>query len=133
MTQFFRVIRDQCDSMRELIGGLLDVARIETGSLLVVPEPCDLYLLVDGDPEALRYVRNALLETGYAPVVTGDPKAVPRPMDTEKPDLVLLDLMLPEQPLRLTPTEYSLLHELAVNAVQVRRCPRRAHTAIPTR
>ncbi len=266
MTQFLRVIGSQSDNMRELIGGLLDVARIETGSLLVVPEPCDLYLLVDeaksrflhgngrndlridlasdlplivadrgrtvqvltnlisnaakhsprgsaievhavcdgahvavtvvdqgrgiatdllphlfrkfsraegsdsrgslsgsglglaickgiveaqggriwaesdgagmgarftftlpaldasaapsafsstrgagqpssgqerilavdDDPEALRYIRDALVKTGYAPVVTGDPKAVLQLLDAEKPHLVLLDLMLPE-------------------------------------
>ncbi|MYA27543.1 MAG: response regulator [Acidimicrobiales bacterium] len=267
MTGFFGMIRDQCDNMRELIGGLLDVARIETGSLLVVPEPCDLYLLVDeaksrflgsngqgdlrielesdlplviadrgrtvqvlanllsnaakhspggsvievqamlgdshvavtvldqgrgiaadllphlfrkfsrtegsggkgsipgsglglaickgiveaqggriwaesdglgrgarfsftiptieesaassvfssssrgtrrpdaapecilavdDDPDALRYIRDALVKTGYAPVVTGNPKDVPHLLDAENPDLVLLDLMLPQ-------------------------------------
>ena len=37
MTQFFRIIRDQSESMRHLIGDLLDVARIETGTLPVSP------------------------------------------------------------------------------------------------
>ena len=46
-TQFHRIIRDQSDNMRELIGDLLDVARIETGALPVAPEPCDAALLVD--------------------------------------------------------------------------------------
>ena len=46
-TQFHRIIRDQADNMRELIGDLLDVARIETGTLPVVPEPSDAALLVD--------------------------------------------------------------------------------------
>ena len=265
MTQFFRVIGDQCDHMRELVGGLLDVARIETGSLLVVPEPADPYLLVDeaknrflngggrddlemdlapdlplvladrgrivqvlvnllsnaakhspvgstirveavrddahltvsvtdqgqgietgqmphlfakfsqaeasgrhriagsglglaickgiveahggriwahsdgpgqgasfsftvptieesaapsafssargprvpdaneqrvlavdDDPQALRYIRDALTKAGYTPIMTGDPRDVPRLLDAEKPDLVLLDLMLPD-------------------------------------
>ena len=43
MTQFFRIIRDQSENMRHLIGDLLDVARIETGTLPVSPEPagCD--------------------------------------------------------------------------------------------
>ena len=45
--QFFRIIRDQSDQMRFLIGDLLDVARIETGDLPVDPEPADLRLLVD--------------------------------------------------------------------------------------
>ena len=47
MTQFFRIIRDQSDHMRYLIGDLLDVARIETGTLPVAPEPSDVYGLVD--------------------------------------------------------------------------------------
>ena len=52
-------------------------------------------LAVDDDPQALRYVRDAISKAGYAPVVTGDPKDVPRLMEEEKPHLVLLDLMLP--------------------------------------
>ena len=47
MTQFHRIIRDQSDQMRFLIGDLLDVARIETGALAVDPEPTDLRTLVD--------------------------------------------------------------------------------------
>ena len=52
-------------------------------------------LAVDDDPQALRYVRDAISKAGYAPVVTGDPKDVPRLMEEEKPHLVLLDRMLP--------------------------------------
>ena len=47
MAQFFRIIRDQSDQMRYLISDLLDVARIETGTLPVAPEPSDVQLLVD--------------------------------------------------------------------------------------
>lgn len=47
MTQFFRIIRDQSDHMRYLIGDLLDVARIETGTLSISPEPSDVAQLVD--------------------------------------------------------------------------------------
>ncbi len=47
MTQFFRIIRDQSENMRYLIGDLLDVARIETGTLPVSPEPVDAAVLVD--------------------------------------------------------------------------------------
>ena len=47
MTQFFRIIRDQSENMRHLIGDLLDVARIETGALPVAPEPVDVASLVD--------------------------------------------------------------------------------------
>ena len=52
-------------------------------------------LVVDDDPQALRYVRDALAEAGYAPLVTGDPQELPRLVKTKRPHLVLLDLMLP--------------------------------------
>ena len=52
-------------------------------------------LAVADDPEALRYVRDALTKAGYSPIVTGDAEEVPRLMEQEKPHLVLLDLMLP--------------------------------------
>ncbi len=45
--QFHRIIRDQSDQMRFLIGDLLDVARIETGTLSIDPEPTDLQALVE--------------------------------------------------------------------------------------
>ena len=45
--QFHRIIRDQSDRMRHLIGDLLDVARIETGALAVTPEPSELSTLVE--------------------------------------------------------------------------------------
>ena len=52
-------------------------------------------LVVDDDPEALRYVRDALAAAGYAPLVTGDPQELSRLIRTKNPHLVLLDLMLP--------------------------------------
>ena len=52
-------------------------------------------LVVDDDPETLRHLRDTLAEAGYAPLVTGDPGELPRLIQTEKPHLVLLDLMLP--------------------------------------
>ena len=52
-------------------------------------------LAVDDDPQTLRYVRDALTRAGYAPIVTGDPDDVPRLMKEQRPNLVLLDLMLP--------------------------------------
>ena len=58
------------------------------------PEPVRI-LCVDDDPQTLRYVRDALTRSGYAPVVTGDPEDVPRLMAEEPPRLVLLDLVLP--------------------------------------
>ena len=47
MLQFFRIIGEQADHMRDLIGDLLDVARIETGELPVAPAPADVATLVD--------------------------------------------------------------------------------------
>ena len=52
-------------------------------------------LVVDDDPKTLRYVRNALAADGYDPLVTGDHRALAGLIRTEKPRLVLLDLMLP--------------------------------------
>ena len=52
-------------------------------------------LVVDDDPQTLRYVRDALSKAGYSPTVTADPEEVPRLMEDEEPQLVLLDLMLP--------------------------------------
>lgn len=53
-------------------------------------------LVVDDDPQTLRYVRGALDDVGYAAIVTGDPRELPRLIRTERPDLVLLDLILPD-------------------------------------
>ena len=47
MLQFFRIIGEQADYMRDLIGDLLDVARIETGELSVAPAPSEVATLVD--------------------------------------------------------------------------------------
>ena len=52
-------------------------------------------LVVDHDTQMLRYVRDALAEAGYAPVVTGDPEEVARLARMHKPGLVLLALPLP--------------------------------------
>ena len=47
MVQFFRIIDRQADSMSRLINDLLDVARIETGTLSVNPQPVLVAALVD--------------------------------------------------------------------------------------
>ena len=52
-------------------------------------------LVVDDDPQTLRFVRDALAAAGYAPLVTGEPKELAHMVRTEKPRLVLLDLILP--------------------------------------
>ena len=52
--QFHRIIDSQTDQMRELIADLLDVARIDTGTLSVAPEPTDLATLVGEAREAFQ-------------------------------------------------------------------------------
>ena len=57
LRQFLRIILDQADTMRDLIGDLLDVARIETGALSIIPEAFQAAALVDR-------ARNAFLNAG---------------------------------------------------------------------
>ena len=52
-------------------------------------------LVVDDDPQTLRYIREALSEAGFAATVTADPDGLEQLMKAERPHLVLLDLMLP--------------------------------------
>lgn len=52
-------------------------------------------LVVDDDPRTLRYVRDALTKAGFTPLVTGDPEEALSLFETDRPELVLLDLMLP--------------------------------------
>ena len=52
-------------------------------------------LAVDDDPRALRHVRKILSGAGYVPIVTADHEEALRLMRTERPRLVLLDLVLP--------------------------------------
>ncbi len=54
-------------------------------------------LVVDDDPQTLRYVRDTLTQSGYAPIVTGNQEEALRLMEEERPQLALLDLMLPEK------------------------------------
>ncbi len=53
-------------------------------------------LALDDDPEVLRFMRDALAEAGYDPIVTGDPRELSHILRSEDPQLVLLDLLLPE-------------------------------------
>ncbi|MYD72910.1 MAG: response regulator [Chloroflexi bacterium] len=52
-------------------------------------------LAVDDDPEALRYIRSTLIQSGYEPIVTTDPQHALPLMRDERPHLALLDLRLP--------------------------------------
>ena len=53
-------------------------------------------LVVDDDPHTLRFVRDVLLRAGYRPLVTGNPAELSSLMESDKPALVLLDLVFPE-------------------------------------
>ena len=66
--QFFRLIDEQVDHMHGLVSDLLDVARIETGTLAVGPEPTEVTLLLERARSAFTNVggRNNLA-TGLEP------------------------------------------------------------------
>ena len=51
--------------------------------------------MVDDNPRTLRFVRDALIKAGYTPIATGDPGELSQIVRTQRPCLVLLDLMLP--------------------------------------
>ena len=77
-------------------------ARAEAGDHVGAPRPVSepgepsRILVVDDDPWMPCLVRDAPSNTGYAPLVTGVPKDLPQIIRTERPWLVLLDLMLPD-------------------------------------
>ena len=52
--QFVRIIGDQAEHMNALVADLLDVARIETGTLPVNPEPAEVAVLVDRARSAFK-------------------------------------------------------------------------------
>ncbi len=70
--------------------------RTDTPSEADVFEPTRI-LAVDDDPQMLRYIRDALTESGFDPVVTGDHVELSSIIRAEKPELVLLDLLLPDK------------------------------------
>ena len=53
-------------------------------------------LVVDDDPQTLRHVRDALSGTGYSVTVTGDPVEALHITRTSRPDLAIMDLVLPD-------------------------------------
>ena len=75
-------------------GGASRISRRSAGSR---PQSEELVpvLAVDDDPMVLRYLRDALGNAGYLPLVSADPEEALRLVETERPQLVLLDLMLP--------------------------------------
>ena len=75
-------------------GAAAGPARTSSGSRRAGREQTRI-LVVDDDPQTLRYVRDALTKAGYSPQVTGDPEEVPRLIEAHQPHLILLDLILP--------------------------------------
>ena len=55
-TQFHRIIEEQADQMQELITDLLDVARIEAGTLAVAPQPIEVDQLIEAARSSLHGV-----------------------------------------------------------------------------
>ncbi len=47
VSQYHRIISEQADYMRDLVGNLIDVVRIDTGTLSVDPEPLEVPRVVD--------------------------------------------------------------------------------------
>ena len=56
--QMFRMIEEQADHMRDLINNLLDLSRIETGTLSMVPEPTDVSSVIE-------QAKNAFVSSGH--------------------------------------------------------------------
>ena len=52
-------------------------------------------LVVDDDPRMLRFVRDALAQAGYTVLITGEYHDLARIIRTNRPCLILLDLVLP--------------------------------------
>ena len=63
------------------------------------PQPAERIriLVVDDDPRMLRSVRDTLSAAGYAPLVTGEAGELAQIIRSEKPRLVLLDLVMPDK------------------------------------
>src|ERR1044071_8790373 len=54
-------------------------------------------LVVDDEPPILRFLRTSLAAAGYRVVTAGDAAAALASVKTEKPDVVVLDLGLPDR------------------------------------
>ena len=80
--------------LAEEAGGEAGVARRRRASSRGVVERPRI-LVVDDDPQMLRFVRDALLGEGYAPLVATGHQELPALLEAEKPVLVVLDLVLP--------------------------------------
>ena len=112
MTQFFRIIRDQSDQMRYLIGDLLDVARIETGTLSVEPERLDVSSIVD---EALSRFQST---AGRADLRVDREPGLPAVMADRRRTVQVLSNLL-SNAARYSPDQSSILVSVARDGVDV--------------
>ena len=113
MLQFFRIIGEQADSMRDLIGDLLDVARIETGALPVSPAPVDAASLVDEARSAFQG------GGGRSDVVIDLPPDLPRVMADRRRIVQVLNNLLSN----------AARHSSALSPIRVTVAPEGVHVA----
>ena len=81
MREFFRVIVEQADRMRDLVADLLDTGRIDSGTLSVSPGPAAVADLVEGARSAFLNGENRQavvvdLDTGLPPVMADRQRVV---------------------------------------------------------
>ncbi len=69
----------------------------QTGSEGPVEAVCDLpqVLVLDNDPQTLVYTRAVLIAAGFSALVAGSPDEAYRLLEDERPQAILLDLMIP--------------------------------------
>jgi signal transduction histidine kinase len=79
--EFFQIIDDEVDQLTELVANLLDMSRIEAGTLRVDPRPADLTGLLAGCSTRLRVreperVLELDLPSGLPPVLADERRIV---------------------------------------------------------
>ena len=112
MRQFHRIIREQADQMQGLITDLLDVARIDAGTLAVAPESSDVAVLVDR-------ARNTFLSGGSRHDILLDlPPDLPWVMADRRRIVQVLGNLL-SNAARHSPAGYPIRVEAAPSGVQV--------------
>ena len=112
MLQFFRIIDEQADHMRGLIGDLLDAGHIASGTLSVVPEPARVAELVE-------QARNTFMSGGGRHAVAIDlPPDLPRVMADRRRIAQVLNNLL-SNAARHSPESSSIRITAARNGLQV--------------
>ena len=54
-------------------------------------------LIVDDSPSQVRLIGGLLEQEGYRPVGLNDPKRIEETIDAERPNVILLDVVMPER------------------------------------